>query len=158
MSSSNLSRTTRTSYSIFPRLQTFRTRSAANPLAEDAARFLQGPSSGFSQVPVGPFDVSALRGALPVSPRPIVQAHAPSVSGWAADFARAAGAGAAVRGGVSAGAEWAMQMQAQAQKGEVTGMSRLNFDVENTHVFCWIGTMSPPAGQMQMMDGMYFYV
>ncbi|KAF8608774.1 TPR-like protein [Ceratobasidium sp. AG-I] len=113
---------------------TFRTRSAANPLAEDAARFLQGPSSGSSQIPVGPFDVSALRGALPVSPRPIVQARAPSnaVSGWAADFARAAGAGGVGAGGVSAGAEWVMQMQAQAQKGVAAGI------------------MSHPPGQMQL--------
>lgn len=116
--------------------ETFRTRSAANPLAEDAARFFQGPSSSSSQSHVGPFDVNALRGALPVSPQPIVQARAPSaaVSGWAADFARAAGGIGAGGVGIGAGAEWAMQMQAQAQKGEITSV------------------MSPPPGQMQMMD------
>lgn len=74
--------------------------------------------------------MNALRGALPVSPQPIVQARAPSaaVSGWAADFARAAGGIGAGGVGIGAGAEWAMQMQAQAQKGEITS----KFNVEGT--------------------------
>ncbi|KAG8732517.1 hypothetical protein FRC12_019245, partial [Ceratobasidium sp. 428] len=98
-----------------PSRETFRTRpsgAAVNPLADDAARFFNGtptPASSSSTIHT-PFDVSALRGALPVLPAPAVS-HA--ASGWAADFARAAGA--------STGANWALQMQAQSeiQKGGI---------------------------------------
>ncbi|CAE6430679.1 unnamed protein product [Rhizoctonia solani] len=103
---------------------TFRTRpvgAAANPLEQDAMRFF-GPSTS-SVAPVS-FDVTALRGALPVVGTPQV-APAPAASGWAADFARASGS-------VGAGGEWALQMQAQG------GMQS--------------GPMSPPT-QMQRMDG-----
>ncbi|EUC64282.1 peroxisomal targeting signal 1 receptor [Rhizoctonia solani AG-3 Rhs1AP] len=99
---------------------TFRTRpvgAAANPLEQDAMRFFGGPSTS-SVAPVS-FDVTALRGALPVVGVPQVgPAH-----GWAADFARASGR-------ASAGGEWALQMQAQGMQ-----------SVER-------GAMSPPA-QMQ---------
>ncbi|CAE6471822.1 unnamed protein product [Rhizoctonia solani] len=99
---------------------TFRTRpvgAAANPLEQDAMRFFGGPSTS-SVAPVS-FDVTALRGALPVVSVPQVgPAH-----GWAADFARASER-------ASAGGEWALQMQAQGMQ-----------SVER-------GAMSPPA-QMQ---------
>ncbi|KAG8727593.1 hypothetical protein FRC12_022378, partial [Ceratobasidium sp. 428] len=94
---------------------TFRTRpsgAAVNPLADDAARFFNGTPTPASTLGIihTPFDVAALRGALPVSPAPAVS-HA--ASGWAADFARASGA--------STGANWALQMQAQSeiQKGGI---------------------------------------
>ncbi|KAG8678694.1 hypothetical protein FRC08_017577, partial [Ceratobasidium sp. 394] len=104
-----------------PSRETFRTRpsgAAANPLADDAAQFFSSASTPASSSGIvrGPFDVSALRGALPAA-----QAPAPTVSraasGWAADFARAAGGSV----GVSAGAEWALQMQAQGGVQKVEG-------------------------------------
>ncbi|KAJ1304535.1 hypothetical protein OPQ81_005676 [Rhizoctonia solani] len=106
---------------------TFRTRpvgAAANPLEQDAMHFFAGPST--SSVAPTSFDVTALRGALPVVGGPQV---APAASGWAADFARAAGS-------VGAGGEWALQMQAQA-------------GIQNVES----GPMSPLAAQMQRMDG-----
>lgn len=69
-------------------------------------RFM-GPMPGAGQTMT--FDVGALRGALPL----VSAAPAPAASGWAADFARAAG-GVAAPSVAGTGAEWALQMQAQS--------------------------------------------
>lgn len=86
-----------------PSGSTFRSRptgAAVNPLEQDAARFFGGASSSVGPVQAAPFDVGALRSALPAAP-------VAAASGWAADFARAAGPS------VGHGAEWALQLQAQ---------------------------------------------
>ncbi|CAE7145998.1 unnamed protein product, partial [Rhizoctonia solani] len=63
-----------------------------------------------SAAPV-PFDVGALRGALPAVGVPQVG----PATGWAADFARASGSVNA-NANLGAGAEWALQMQAQGMQ------------------------------------------
>ncbi|KAG8747850.1 hypothetical protein FRC10_011296 [Ceratobasidium sp. 414] len=101
--------------------ETFRTRpfgAAANPLADDAARFFSSaptPASS-SGIVHAPFDVSTLRGALPATQAPAPTASR-AASGWAADFARAVGGST----GMSAGAEWALQMQAQGGVQKIEG-------------------------------------
>ncbi|KAG9097590.1 hypothetical protein FRC06_007384 [Ceratobasidium sp. 370] len=104
-----------------PSRETFRTRpsgAAADPLADDAARFFSGASTPASSSGNfhAPFDVSTLRGALPITQAPAPTASR-TASGWAADFARATGGST----GMSAGAEWALQMQTQGGVQKIEG-------------------------------------
>ncbi|QRV94194.1 peroxisomal targeting signal 1 receptor [Ceratobasidium sp. AG-Ba] len=131
-----------------PSRETFRTRpsgAGVNPLADDAARFFNGAStSSSSSIVRTPFDVGALRGALPAAPGP---ATASAASGWAADFARAAGGSV----GSSAGVEWARQMMQaqgvqQVERGVISPAPRMQIDGTIQHSRPMVYTpMSMPA-------------